>query len=125
MDLAGRQAELTFTVTPDDTANAVGSGDLAVLGTPRLLAWLEAATCAAIDGALPEGHTSVGTRVDLEHHAASPIGGQVQVRAVVTQVVGRAITFAVLAGQGAGEVVAQGTIGRVVVDRERFLARLL
>ncbi len=124
MDLVGRQAELRFRVTDDDTANAVGSGDLPVLGTPRLLAWLEAATCAAVDDALPQGHTTVGTRVDVEHRAASSIGAQVQVRAVVTQVVGRAVTFAVTAGQGGGEVVAQGTIGRVVVDRERFLARL-
>ena len=54
---------LTFTVTDDDTAEAVGSGSLPVLGTPRLLAWAEAATCAAIEPSLPDGGTSVGTRV--------------------------------------------------------------
>ena len=65
---------LTFTVTEADTAIAVGSGSLPVLGTPRLLAWCEAATCAAIEAALPEGGTSVGTRITLEHLAASPVG---------------------------------------------------
>ena len=65
-------ATLTFTVGPDDTALAVGSGSLEVLGTPRLLAWLEAATCAALE--LADGETSVGTRVELEHQAPSPVG---------------------------------------------------
>lgn len=124
MDLVGASAELTFTVTADDTALAVGSGDLPVLGTPRLLAWLEAATCAAIAGGLPDGGTSVGTRVDLEHRAASPLGRVVVVEAVVTGVVNRAVTFAVRAQHEDGEVVGQGTIGRVVVDAERFLGRL-
>ena len=63
------EATLGFTVTDADTAAAVGSGSLPVLGTPRLLAWCEAATCAAIDPTLPEGSTSVGTRVELEHRA--------------------------------------------------------
>ena len=64
MDLVGRSVEQEWPVTSADTANAVGSGSLPVLGTPRLLAWLEATTCAVIDPALPEGSTSVGTRVD-------------------------------------------------------------
>ena len=60
-------ATATHIVTEADTAIAVGSGSLPVLGTPRLLAWCEAATCAALDPHLAEGQTSVGTRVDLEH----------------------------------------------------------
>ena len=55
-------ASLIFVVGDDDTALAVGSGSLPVLGTPRLLAWLEAATCACLDPVIPEGSTSVGTR---------------------------------------------------------------
>ena len=54
-------ATLAFTVTDADTAAAVGSGDLPVLGTPRLLAWAEAATCAAVADELDEHRTSVGT----------------------------------------------------------------
>ena len=74
------EAALTFTVTDSDTAAAVGSGSLPVLGTPRLLAWCEAATCAALEGSLPPGGTSVGTRVALDHLAASPVGQQVERR---------------------------------------------
>ena len=62
--MTDRTATLTFTVTDDDTAAAPSArGSLPVLGTPRLLAWCEAATCAAIEPALADGETSVGTRV--------------------------------------------------------------
>lgn len=118
-------ATLTFTVTDDDTAAAVGSGSLPVLGTPRLLAWLEAATCAALDPTLPAGSTSVGTRVQVEHLAASPVGAAVEVGASSSYVDGRLHRFAVSARDtGSGKVLAAGEITRVVVDARRFLARL-
>jgi predicted thioesterase len=113
-------ATLTFTVGEDDTAAAVGSGSLPVLGTPRLLAWCEAATCAAIEGTLPEGGTSVGTRVTLEHLAASPVGQQVEVTASSAYVDGRLHRFTVAARHlgGNGKVVGSGEVTRVVVDAE-------
>ncbi len=124
-------ATLRFTVAEDDTALAVGSGSLPVLGTPRLLAWLEAATCAAIDPTLPEGSTSVGTRVEVEHAAASAVGQQVEVAAAASYVDGRLHRFTVAArntgssgATGSGKVVATGEITRVVVDAARFLSRL-
>ncbi|GAA1791821.1 hypothetical protein GCM10009795_041880 [Nocardioides hankookensis] len=119
---------LTFTVTDDDTAVAVGSGSLPVLGTPRLLAWCEAATCAAIEPSLPAGSTSVGTRVELEHVGASAVGQRVEVTASSTYVDGRLHRFTVAArnvgDDGGGKVVATGEVTRVVVDVERFLSRL-
>jgi predicted thioesterase len=119
------EATLSFTVTDADTAIAVGSGSLPVLGTPRLLAWCEAATCAAIEAALAEGETSVGTRVQLEHLAASPLGAQVEVTASTAYVDGRLHRFTVAARHTAdGKVVASGEVTRVVVDAERFLARI-
>lgn len=121
-------ATLAFSVTEADTAVAVGSGSLPVLGTPRLLAWCEAATCAALEGSLADGETSVGTRVDLEHLAASPVGAQVQVSARVVHTDGRLRRFAVSARHagedGVGKLVASGEVTRVVVDARRFLARL-
>jgi fluoroacetyl-CoA thioesterase len=119
-------ATLRFTVTDDDTARAVGSGSLPVLGTPRLLAWCEAATCAAIESALPEGATSVGTRIELEHQVASPVGQEVEVTASSTYVDGRLHRFTVAARHvgGNGKVVGTGEITRVVVDAERFVSRL-
>jgi fluoroacetyl-CoA thioesterase len=118
-------ATLTFTVTDADTAQAVGSGSLPVLGTPRLLAWLEAATCACLEPALPEGSTSVGTRVQVEHLAASPVGAAVEVSASSAYEDGRLHRFTVSARDTrGGKVLAAGEITRVVVDAERFLSRL-
>jgi fluoroacetyl-CoA thioesterase len=118
------EATLRFTVTDADTALAVGSGSLPVLGTPRLLAWCEAATCAAIDPTLPDGSTSVGTRVELEHVGASAVGQEVEVTASASYVDGRLHRFTVAARNLGGKVVATGEITRVVVDTERFLGRI-
>jgi fluoroacetyl-CoA thioesterase len=121
----GLSATLQFEVTEADTAEAVGSGDLAVLGTPRLLAWCEAATCAAIADAIDDSRTSVGTRVALEHSLASPVGERVEVQANVVHVDGRLVRFTVAASHASdGRVVGAGEVTRVVVDRKRFLARL-
>lgn len=119
-------ATLTFTVTDADTAEAVGSGSLPVLGTPRLLAWCEAATCAAVAPAMQDGETSVGTRVALEHLAASPVGQEVEVTASSSYVDGRLHRFTVAARHrgGNGKVIGTGEVTRVVVDAERFLSRL-
>ena len=118
-------ATLSYTVTDDDTAAAVGSGSLPVLGTPRLLAWLEAATCASLAPVLPDGSTSVGTRVQVEHLAASPVGAEVEVSASSAYEDGRLHRFTVSARDTAsGKVLAAGEITRVVVDAARFLSRL-
>jgi predicted thioesterase len=122
-------ATLRFTVTEDDTAAAVGSGSLPVLGTPRLLAWCEAATCAALEGDLAVGETSVGTRIELEHLVATPVGGTVEVLARQVYADGRLRRFAVSArnlgpDERPGRLAGSGEVTRVVVDAERFLARL-
>lgn len=119
----GLTATAEFTVTEEDTAVAVGSGALDVLGTPRLLAWCEQVTCLAIEPAIAEGSTSVGTRISLEHVAASPIGASVEVTASTAYVDGRLVRFTVTARQGS-RLVGNGEITRVVVDAERFMARV-
>ena len=72
--LVGLHAELERVVAADDTAEALGSGDVAVLATPRLIAWLEAATTTALYGRPPPGITTIGTSVDVRHRAPSLIG---------------------------------------------------
>lgn len=119
----GLSASLERTVGEDDTAAAVGSGSLPVLGTPRLLAWCEAATCDALEPALQEGQTSVGTRITLEHTAPSPVGATVQVTASAVHVDGKLVRFSVAARQGA-RLVGSGEVTRVVVDAGRFLSRV-
>jgi len=120
---AGLTATVDRTVGDEDTAAAIGSGSLSVLGTPRLLAWCEAATCAALEPALEDGQTSVGTRIALEHTAPSALGATVQVTASVVHVDGKLVRFSVAARQD-GKLVGSGEVTRVVVDAERFMSRV-
>ncbi len=120
---AGLSATVERTVGDDDTAAAVGSGSLPVLGTPRLLAWCEAATCEALAPVLAAGQTSVGTRVTLEHLAPSAVGSTIEVTATTVHVDGRLVRFSVGARQN-GKLVGSGEITRVVVDEDRFMSRV-
>ena len=120
---AGLTATLDRTVGEEDTAATLGSGSLPVLGTPRLLAWCEAATCAALAPALEDGQTSVGTRISLEHTAPSAVGATVQVTASSVHVDGKLVRFSVAARQD-GKLVGSGEVTRVVVDAERFMSRV-
>ena len=104
----------------DDTAAAMGSGDVPALATPRLLALAEAATVADLD----ERETSVGTSVKLEHLQATGIGGRATAHAQLVQVDGRTLRFTVRVEDGGGAVVGKGEVSRMVVDRERFVSRL-
>ena len=119
----GAGSDLVHLVGDADTAAAMGSGDVTVLATPRLLALAEAATVAALGRALEDGQTTVGSRIELEHLAASPVGTRVTVRAELTAVDGRLLRFDVSAQHPDGTVVARGRIIRVVVDRAWFLER--
>jgi fluoroacetyl-CoA thioesterase len=120
----GSRSRLTHEVGPQDTASALGSGDLPVLATPRLLAWLEGATCVAAAAELGQEETSVGARVSVEHLAPTPVGGRLEVGAVLDHRDGRHLRFAVDAVDDAGRTIATGRIERVIVHRGRFLARL-
>ena len=109
-------------VTDADTAAAMGSGDVPVLGTPRLIAWMEAATVRAAAGVLDPGQTTVGTAIRIEHRRATTVGGGVEITATAAgDIAGRRLTFDVLAVDDAGQVVGAGQIDRVIVDRNRFL----
>ncbi|TYC01439.1 thioesterase [Micromonospora sp. WP24] len=119
----GLSARVELTVTDADTAQAVGSGDVPVLGTPRVLALAEAATVAATARSLPAGMTTVGIRVELDHRAATPVGGRVQAQARLAEVDGRRLLFEVRVTDGE-EVVADGRVERMLVDRRRFVERV-
>ncbi|MER7415856.1 hotdog domain-containing protein [Micromonospora peucetia] len=118
----GLTARVELTVTDTDTAQAVGSGDVPVLGTPRVLALAEAATVAATAPRLPGGSTTVGTRVELDHRTATPVGRTVVAQARLTAVEGRRLHFEVSVSDG-DETVAEGRVERVLVDRQRFVER--
>lgn len=118
----GSSASPEFTVTDGDTAIALGSGDVPVLGTPRLIAWCEEATVLALAAELESGQTTVGYQIRVDHLAPTPVGGLVTVQAAVTAVDGRQVTFEVSARDANAEI-ATGTITRVMVDRDRFIAK--
>ncbi len=120
----GLTARVGLTVTDADTAQTLGSGDVPVLGTPRVLALVEAATVRATARHLPSGSTTVGTRVDLEHLAATPVGRAVTAEATLSTVDGRRLVFAVTLHDG-DRLAARGTVERALVDRSRFLAKVV
>ena len=127
----GLRSFARIVVADTDTATAIGSGDVPVLGTPRLLALAEAAAVAAIRPSLEPGQTSVGTSAVLEHTRPSPLGAEVVVEAELTEVDGRRLVFRVMARHkrlpGSPDdrdvVVGAGTLERVLVDRDRFVSR--
>jgi fluoroacetyl-CoA thioesterase len=124
---AGLRATVRASVTEADTAEAMGSGNVPVLATPRLLALAEAATVAAVGPHLAGGLTTVGTAARLEHRAPSPLGAVVVVEAELTEVDGRRLVFDFIARADDVDedvVVGAGTVERVVLDRARFLARV-
>jgi predicted thioesterase len=116
---------MRYEVSDADTATALGSGDVPVLATPRMIAWMEAATLQAAQPLLAPGQTTVGTSVRVEHLRATAVGGSIEVTATPPQdTTGRRLTFDVKAVDGSGQVVGQGEIERAIVDRARFIAGL-
>ena len=111
------------TVTEDDTADHLGSGDMPVLATPRLINWIERAAFAQAAEVLDAGQTSVGTMVKVEHVKASPVGSTVHVKSSKPVSDGRRLIFHVRVLSDDGEELARGEVHRAVVDRERFLRR--
>jgi fluoroacetyl-CoA thioesterase len=116
----GRQATVEETVTESMSAPSLGSGDVPVLGTPAVLALVEAAAVAAVADALDTGTTSVGASVELEHLAPTPVGGVVTATAALARIDGRRLEFRFEVTDGAGPV-ARGAHVRIIVDRARFL----
>ena len=115
----GTAKEIVFTVTPERTAKAVGSGTLNVLATPVLLSFLENAawTCAAPQLAPEE--TTVGTLLDVKHLSPTPVGMDVTCRAELIQTEGRRLRFRLSASDAAG-LVGEGFHERAVVQADRF-----
>ena len=111
------------TVSAANTAATLGSGDMDVFATPALVALMENAAMRCVAPHLPEGSTTVGSRMDTTHVKPSPLGAAVEATAELTEVDGRKLTFHVSAHEG-GKLIGEGTHVRYIVDRERFLAKL-
>ena len=118
----GMKGEVTTLAEREDTAKEVGSGDLLVYATPCMVALMEGAACEAIAEALSDSQTTVGTGLNIEHIAATPVGLEVRAEATVIAVEGKVITFEVNAYDEAGQI-GKGTHKRVIVNAQKFLEK--
>jgi fluoroacetyl-CoA thioesterase len=127
--LIGASGRATLIVDSGDTAIALGSGDVPVFATPRMIALMEGAACNALVGRLAPELTSVGTDVNIRHRRPSPIGATITAEATVTEVDGALVTFTVVAHDdhaldASKALIGIGTHTRAVVMREAFIAGL-
>lgn len=111
---------MELVVADTDTAQAHRAGDVAVLGTPRVVALCEEATLLALSHRLAEGQTSVGNRVEISHVAPVAVGSVVRATATLERTEGRRLVFSVSVIDHCG-LVAAGRVTRVVVDKAHFL----
>lgn len=118
----GLKGRAETTVTPDNTAQAVGSGLVPVFATPYMIALMENAAVNAVQADLSADEGTVGTRLDVTHDAATPIGLKVWAEAELTAVEGRKLTFAVTA-YDEREQIGGGVHERFIIKPEKFLAR--
>ena len=119
----GLTGSAELVVGEQHTAPRIGSGRIRVLATPVMINLIEAAALAAVEQSLPEHHQSLGTHLDVSHIAATPVGMRVRATAEVIKVEGRTIFFRVRA-EDERELIGEGTHERVVVNVDRFDARV-
>ena len=119
----GMKGSSTLMVAEEHTAPRVGSGRVHVLATPVMINVIEAAALAAIEHLLPEGYQSLGTRLDIRHFAATPVGMRVRAEVEVERVEGRTVTFRVAVADEK-EPIGDGTHERMVVNVSRFDLRV-
>ena len=119
----GKTATVSTTVADNNTAKAVGSGNLNVFATPMMIALMEQAACECLANSLEFGQSSVGTQVNVVHTAASQIGAKITATAVIKNIDGRKITFVITARDEAKEI-GSGTHERFLIDVDRFMSRV-
>ncbi len=110
-------------VSDDNTAVAVGSGDLRVFATPAMIALMENAAMNAVAAELPVGSTTVGAAMNTSHVKPSALGAEVKATAELIGIEGRRLVFKVSACDGSGTI-GEGEHVRYVVDKEKFMSKL-
>ncbi len=119
MMTTGIKGKMERKVTDELTAEAIGSGELKVFATPALIALAEETAWKSVSGELEDGKGTVGTRMDISHIAATPVGMTVCCETLLTQVDNRKLTFQIEV-YDESEKIAEGTHERFIVDNERF-----
>jgi predicted thioesterase len=119
----GLSGTVEIVVGTRDTAPHVGSGRIGVLATPVMVNLMEAAALQAVERFLPPGYQTVGTRLEVRHFAATPVGLKVRARAELVKVEGRTLTFR-LRAEDEREPVGEGVHERIVIHVGRFDERM-
>lgn len=119
----GMKGEMSSTVVQENTAAAVGAGGVEVFGTPMMIALMENAAWRAVADALEAGSVTVGTLVNVQHLAATPIGQRVHATAELTKIDGRRLVFNVEA-YDEKQKIGEGQHERAIVNLERFLHKI-
>ncbi len=114
----GLKGSTEILVGTRDTAPHVGSGKIKVLATPVMVNLMEEAALNAVEGLLPEGHQTVGTRLDISHVAATPVGMRVRAHAELVRVDDRKLTFRVFAERGAEEKIWGSMVKQALKRRQ-------
>ena len=120
----GLKGQAETTVNEQNTAAAMGSGLLPVFATPAMLALMEKAAAGSVQPFLDEGEGTVGTRLEVSHLAATPLGLNVRAESELVAVDRRKLSFTVRAWAGE-ELIGEGTHQRFVIDNARFLEKAL
>jgi predicted thioesterase len=120
----GITAQKSVQVAPENTAAALGSGRLAVFATPAMIALMERCAAESVGSLLPEGYSSVGTKLDVKHLAATPVGMIVHCETELTEVDRRRLVFRCRAYDEAG-LIGEGTQERFIVENERFMKKAM
>jgi fluoroacetyl-CoA thioesterase len=120
--MVGLCAQVELLVSDADTASALGSGDVPVLATPRVVALCEEATLRALAAEMQPGQTSVGFRVEITHLVPVSVGSTVVVSASLERIEGKRLVFSITVNDKCG-LVAAGRVTRVLVDLETFMEK--
>lgn len=117
--------EKTFVVASENSAKTVGSGNLEVLATPIMVAWMENTAMTLAASGLNDGETTVGTRLEVNHSKASGIGETICCKAELTATEGRKISFKIIATDSNGDIIGDAIHERFVVNSEKFMSRIV
>ena len=120
----GLNQNCSLIVSKEHTAINLKSGTLEVFATPAMVALMENAAMNVVSPYLAVEQTTVGTNINVSHIKATPIGARVNANALLTQVDGRKLVFEVKAYDEDGEI-GSGTHIRYIVDKERFMGKVL
>ena len=118
----GMSAVLTCEVNESNSAKAIGSGSLMVFGTPAMIALIEQTAVALLEGNLPEGTTTVGTKLDINHVSATPMGMTAECECTLVEIDRKKLVFDVIVKDNAG-IIGNGTHERFMVEADSFMKK--